>query len=225
MTRMPQDLRTRVAEALTGRPVVPSRRGDRVQPAQPFGKAAGNPETLMRPDKKTGIPGFREPVHGIRAGRDLRLLDDRPRHRVDAPPDFRCRQREQGARGLDRGDRAAHRGGRRGHFGRAGSRRAQPGGTPSGSWGWCPRPRRSFSRVPDDTVMRLAAMHNRKLFGDGPATVSLRVDRFRGSRSPTDAALTPHVEGLHLKLPNRPSREPGPGDVRRASRCGWSGFT
>jgi hypothetical protein len=30
-------------------------------------------------------------------------------------------------------------------------------------------------RVPDDTVTRLAAMHNRKLFGEGPATVSLRV--------------------------------------------------
>jgi hypothetical protein len=30
-------------------------------------------------------------------------------------------------------------------------------------------------RVPDDTIMRLASMHNRKLFGDGPATVSLRV--------------------------------------------------
>jgi Tfp pilus assembly protein PilN len=30
-------------------------------------------------------------------------------------------------------------------------------------------------RVPDDTVMRLASLHNRKLFGDGPATVSLSV--------------------------------------------------
>jgi hypothetical protein len=30
-------------------------------------------------------------------------------------------------------------------------------------------------RIPDDTVTRLAAQHNRKLFGEGPATVSLRV--------------------------------------------------
>jgi hypothetical protein len=30
-------------------------------------------------------------------------------------------------------------------------------------------------RVPDDPVMRLASLHNRKIFGDGPATVSLRV--------------------------------------------------
>jgi hypothetical protein len=30
-------------------------------------------------------------------------------------------------------------------------------------------------RVPGDPVMRLAAIHNRKLFGEGPATVSLRV--------------------------------------------------
>jgi hypothetical protein len=30
-------------------------------------------------------------------------------------------------------------------------------------------------RISDDTVMRLAALHNRKLFGEGPATVSLRV--------------------------------------------------
>jgi hypothetical protein len=30
-------------------------------------------------------------------------------------------------------------------------------------------------RIPDDTVTRLAQMHNRKLFGEGPATVSLRV--------------------------------------------------
>ena len=30
-------------------------------------------------------------------------------------------------------------------------------------------------RIPDDPVMRLAEIHNRKLFGEGPATVSLRV--------------------------------------------------
>jgi hypothetical protein len=30
-------------------------------------------------------------------------------------------------------------------------------------------------RVPDDPVMLLTAMHNRKLFGEGPATVSLQV--------------------------------------------------
>jgi hypothetical protein len=30
-------------------------------------------------------------------------------------------------------------------------------------------------RVPDDPVMRLASAHNRKLFGDGPATISLQV--------------------------------------------------
>lgn len=30
-------------------------------------------------------------------------------------------------------------------------------------------------RVTDDTILRLAAMHNSKLFGEGPATVSLRV--------------------------------------------------
>jgi Tfp pilus assembly protein PilN len=31
-------------------------------------------------------------------------------------------------------------------------------------------------RVPDDTVTLLAVKHNRKLFGDGPATVSLRAE-------------------------------------------------
>ena len=30
-------------------------------------------------------------------------------------------------------------------------------------------------RISEDPVMRLAAMHNRRLFGDGPATVSLSV--------------------------------------------------
>jgi hypothetical protein len=30
-------------------------------------------------------------------------------------------------------------------------------------------------RVSEDPISRLAAMHNRKLFGEGPATVSLRV--------------------------------------------------
>jgi hypothetical protein len=30
-------------------------------------------------------------------------------------------------------------------------------------------------RVPEDPVMRLASLHNRKLFGEGPATISLRV--------------------------------------------------
>jgi hypothetical protein len=30
-------------------------------------------------------------------------------------------------------------------------------------------------RISDDTVMSLSAKHNRKLFGEGPATVSLRV--------------------------------------------------
>ena len=30
-------------------------------------------------------------------------------------------------------------------------------------------------RVSEDPVMRLASLHNRKLFGEGPATVSLRV--------------------------------------------------
>ena len=30
-------------------------------------------------------------------------------------------------------------------------------------------------RIADDTVIRLTAMHNSKLFGEGPATVSLRV--------------------------------------------------
>src|SRR5271157_1131081 len=30
-------------------------------------------------------------------------------------------------------------------------------------------------RVPDDSVTRLAASHNRKLFGEGPATISLQV--------------------------------------------------
>ncbi len=30
-------------------------------------------------------------------------------------------------------------------------------------------------RVSEDPVMRLASLHNRKLFGEGPATISLRV--------------------------------------------------
>ena len=30
-------------------------------------------------------------------------------------------------------------------------------------------------RVTEDPVMRLASLHNRKLFGDGPATISLQV--------------------------------------------------
>jgi hypothetical protein len=30
-------------------------------------------------------------------------------------------------------------------------------------------------RVPDDPVLRLASLHNRRLFGDGPATISLQV--------------------------------------------------
>ena len=41
--------------------------------------------------------------------------------------------------------------------------------------GLVPPDETQLRRVPDDTVMRLASMHNRKLFGDGPATVSLRV--------------------------------------------------
>lgn len=41
--------------------------------------------------------------------------------------------------------------------------------------GLVPPAETQLRRVPDDTVMRLASMHNRNLFGDGPATVSLRV--------------------------------------------------
>jgi hypothetical protein len=41
--------------------------------------------------------------------------------------------------------------------------------------GLVPPAETQLRRMPDDTVMRLASMHNRKLFGDGPATVSLSV--------------------------------------------------
>jgi hypothetical protein len=41
--------------------------------------------------------------------------------------------------------------------------------------GLVPPAETQLRRVPDDTVMRLASLHNRKLFGDGPAMVSLRV--------------------------------------------------
>jgi hypothetical protein len=41
--------------------------------------------------------------------------------------------------------------------------------------GLVPPAETQLRRMPEDTVMRLASMHNRKLFGDGPATVSLRV--------------------------------------------------
>jgi Tfp pilus assembly protein PilN len=41
--------------------------------------------------------------------------------------------------------------------------------------GLVPPAETQLRRVPDDTVMRLASLHNRKLFGDGPATVSLSV--------------------------------------------------
>jgi hypothetical protein len=40
--------------------------------------------------------------------------------------------------------------------------------------GSCPRAKPRSSRISDDPVMRLASLHNRKLFGEGPATVSLR---------------------------------------------------
>jgi Tfp pilus assembly protein PilN len=42
--------------------------------------------------------------------------------------------------------------------------------------GLIPPAETQLRRVPDDTIMSLATKHNRKLFGDGPATVSLRVD-------------------------------------------------
>ena len=60
--------------------------------------------------------------------------------------------------------------------------------------GLVPPAETQLRRVPDDTVMRLASLHNRKLFGDGPAMVSLRVALAHRHR------LNPHVEGLHLKL-------------------------
>jgi hypothetical protein len=41
--------------------------------------------------------------------------------------------------------------------------------------GLVPPAETQLRRIPDDTVMRLTSQHNRKLFGDGPATVSLRV--------------------------------------------------
>ncbi|HEY1794142.1 MAG TPA: hypothetical protein VGG34_14595 [Opitutaceae bacterium] len=41
--------------------------------------------------------------------------------------------------------------------------------------GLVPPDETQLRRVPDDTVSRLASEHNRKLFGDGPATVSLHL--------------------------------------------------
>jgi hypothetical protein len=41
--------------------------------------------------------------------------------------------------------------------------------------GLVPPAETQLRRVTEDSVMRLASLHNRKLFGDGPATVSLRV--------------------------------------------------
>jgi len=35
--------------------------------------------------------------------------------------------------------------------------------------------RRNVHRIAEDPVMRLASTHNRKLFGEGPATISLQV--------------------------------------------------
>ena len=41
--------------------------------------------------------------------------------------------------------------------------------------GLVPPDETQLRRVPDDTVTRLASLRNRKLFGDGPAAVSLRI--------------------------------------------------